>query len=401
MKPVVLQLIDSFHQGGSERQALQLTRLLRDSSRFDVRLACLNPDGVLRAEIEDLQLGEVPAFPLTAFYNLNAMAQARRFRRYLRSNEIQLVHTHDFYTNVFGMFTGALAGVPARVASMRETGGMRTASQQRLQRAAYSFAHQVVGNSESVRAELVRQGIPAEKTAVIYNGIDAQRVMLDQGSNRSDSFTTVGLPSSLDGNKGNKSFVTIVANMRHEVKDYPMFLRAAQRVREAVPEAAFLLAGEGELMPSLKTLAAELGIEGSTYFLGRCEALPELLDVSDVCVLSSKAEGFSNSILEYMAAGKPVVATDVGGAREAIVEGVTGYLVPAGNDEKMAERIIEILAQRDRRVMGAEGRRVVLEKFSPAAQLARTEELYNKLLSRRSAPQRTRSEASVERQEVS
>ncbi|HXD33621.1 MAG TPA: glycosyltransferase [Pyrinomonadaceae bacterium] len=398
MKPVVLQLIDSFHQGGSERQALQLTRLLRESGRFDVRLACLNPDGVLRAEIEDLQLGDVPAFPLTAFYNLNAMAQARRFRRFLKSNEVQLLHTHDFYTNIFGMFSGALARVPARVASMRETGGMRTAGQLRLQRYSYSFAHKIVGNSESVRTELVKQGIPKEKTAVIYNGIDVQRVTLDEGASRSDSLARVGLPQSLDSSS---LCVTLVANMRHEVKDYPMFLRAAKRVHQEVPNAVFLLAGEGELMTSLQSLAAELEIEGCTYFLGRCEAMAELLNISDVCVLSSKAEGFSNSILEYMAAGKPVVATNVGGAPEAIVEGVTGFLVPAGNDENMAARIIELLVNHDRRFMGARGRQIVLEKFSPEAQLARTESLYNDLLSQPLVlDEGSRTEASVKRQEI-
>jgi len=382
LKPVVLQLIDSFHQGGSERQALQLTRLLHDSGRFDVRLACLSPEGVLRTSIEDLPLGDIPAFPLTAFYNANAMTQVRRFKSFLKSNEVRLLHTHDFYTNVFGMFSSALAGVPARVASMRETGGMRSAGQRRLQRSAYSFAHKIVGNSESVRAELIRQGVKAEKTAVIYNGIDIRRVELDENLSRRDSFARLDLPETL---AAGHLFVTLVANMRHEVKDYPMFLHAAECIRAKVSNAVFLLAGEGELMPSLKTLAADLGIDGSTYFLGRCEALAELLNISDVCVLSSKAEGFSNSILEYMAAGRPVVATDVGGAREAIVEGATGFLVPAGDAQKMADRIIELLVNRDRSAMGEEGRRVVLEKFSPEAQLARTEELYTNLLSRRQA----------------
>ena len=379
MKPVVLQLIDSFNQGGSERQAIQLTRLLHDSGRFEVRLASLNPEGVLRGEIEDLQPGEIPAFPLTAFYNANALKQLRRFARYLRDNEVRVLHTHDFYTNVFGMFAGALARVPVRVASMRETGGMRTGGQLRLQRMAYKLAHQVVGNSESVRSELMRQGVPPEKTTVIYNGIDIGRVTVFERDMR-DSFARVGLPSSLDGNC---LCVTIVANMRHEVKDYPMFLRAASHVKAAVPNAIFLLAGEGELMPSLQTLARELGIESSTYFLGRCDLLADLLDISDVCVLSSKAEGFSNSILEYLAGGCPVVATDVGGAREAIIEGLNGYLVPAGDEHKMAERIIALLRSDDRVIMGAEGQKIVLEKFSLQAQLKRAEELYDRLLQKR------------------
>lgn len=377
MRPVVLQLIDSFHQGGSERQAVQLTRLLHDSGRFRVRLASLNPDGVLRSEIDDLQIGEIPAFPLTAFYNPAALSQMRRFARYLRANEVQVLHTHDFYTNIFGMFAGAFARVPVRVASMRETGGMRTQRQKRLQRLAYSLAHQVIANSESVRAELIRQGVPANKTSVVYNGIDVDRVTTAASATRAESFARTGLSPALDGNH---FFVTIVANMRHEVKDYPMFLRAARRVRDAVPNAEFLLAGEGELMPSLQNLARELRIEDCTHFLGRCELLADLLSISDVCVLSSLAEGFSNSILEYMAAGRPVVATDVGGAREAIVEGATGYVVPAGDERIMSERIIELLVGRDRELMGAEGKKVVLEKFSTNAQLARTEQLYDRLL---------------------
>jgi glycosyltransferase involved in cell wall biosynthesis len=98
--------------------------------------------------------------------------------------------------------------------------------------------------------------------------------------------------------------------------------------------------------------------------------------------LSSRAEGFSNAILEYMAAGRPVVATDVGGAREAVVHGETGYLVPPGDDEAMAAHIVALLRQTERaRVMGETGRRVVLKKFSCEAQLAGVESLYGRLLS--------------------
>ena len=174
--------------------------------------------------------------------------------------------------------------------------------------------------------------------------------------------------------------------MRHEVKDYPMFLRAAQRVSSAIPDVAFLLAGEGELQESLKQFAAQLEITSNAVFLGRAENIAELLSVSDVCVLSSKAEGFSNSILEYMAAGRPVVATSVGGAREAIVEGETGYTVPSGNDELMAGKIISLLRDPAKaRLLGEQGRRVVEEKFSSQALLRNTEALYEALLAGKQA----------------
>ncbi|HYJ86638.1 MAG TPA: glycosyltransferase family 4 protein, partial [Pyrinomonadaceae bacterium] len=176
MKPVVLQLIDSFHQGGSERQAIQLTRLLHESGRFNVRLASLSPDGTLRGAAEELDLGEIPSFPLDKFYNLNALVQLRRLVAFLRRERVDILHTHDFYTNVFGMAAGSFARVPARIASMRETGGMRSVAQKKAQHVAYGLAHQVIANSEAVFRELVDQGIKYTKIAVVYNGLDVNRL---------------------------------------------------------------------------------------------------------------------------------------------------------------------------------------------------------------------------------
>jgi len=375
MKPAVLQLIDSFNQGGSERQALQLTRLLVESGRFKVHLACLSPEGVLRDSINDLDLGEIPSFPLNSFTDRNAVRQLRRFVRWLKSSRIDILHTHDFYTNVFGMAGGGIARLPVRVASMRETAGMRSAAQKQVQRVAYSMAHHVVANSNAVREKLIGDGVAPEKVSVIYNGLDVRR--LATTLSRAESLSVLGLPPEIEARR----FISIVANMRHEVKDYPMFLRSARRVKDAVRDAAFLLAGEGELSDSLRGLAGELGINDSTFFLGRCERVAELLAVSEICVLSSKAEGFSNSILEYMAAGRPVVVTDVGGAREVVAEGETGYLAPSGDDAMMAERLIALLQDPERaRALGAKGKRVVEEKFSCGAQLAHTESLYDRLL---------------------
>lgn len=375
MKPVVLQLIDSFNQGGSERQALQLTRLLSASGSFEVRLASLSPEGSLRNEIQDLGLGEVPSFPLNSFYDANAVIQLRRFVQWLKSSHIDILHTHDFYTNVFGMAGGALARLPVRIASMRETAGMRSTAQKSVQRAAYSLAHQIVANSNAVRDKLIAEGTSPEKVTVVYNGLDVRRLM-SQSISRAEALKLLGLDVD-----ENRRFISIVANMRHEVKDYPMFLRAARQVADAVPEAIFLLAGEGELTESLRALASGLGIQDSIRFLGRCDRVAELLGISEICVLSSKAEGFSNSILEYMAAGRPVVVTNVGGAGELVTENDTGYLVPSGDYERMAARIVDLLRRPEKaKIMGEKGQQVVKERFSCEAQLMRTESLYRRLL---------------------
>src|SRR4029077_13351947 len=116
LRPNVLHIIDSFEQGGSERLALQLVRQLHQSGRCQVRLACLQNKGSLRSEADRLGLGEIPEYSLTSFYDRNFVSQLRRLARFLKENEIDVVHTHDFYTNIFGMTAAALARVPARIA---------------------------------------------------------------------------------------------------------------------------------------------------------------------------------------------------------------------------------------------------------------------------------------------
>jgi len=376
MKPRILQLVDSFDEGGSERQALQLTRLLHKSGRYQVLLACLKSDGILRSQVADLDLGEIPCYPLTSFYDLNALRQLRRLVLDLRRLRIDVLHTHDFYTNIFGMVAGFIAGVPVRIASRRETSGMRSRAQQQTQRVAYALAHQIVANSAAVQRKLIAEGVSKEKVTTIHNGFDPGRVVSTAASSRNRALAALGLEKY-----SSQRFVTIVANMRHDVKDYPMFLRAAQRVSNAIPDVGFLLAGEGELKSSLERFAAKLGLANKTLFLGRVADIASLLNVSEVGVLTSKAEGFSNSILEYMAAGCPVVATDVGGAREAIVEGETGYLVRSGDDELMAARIISLLETPEIATrLGEAGKQFVADRFSTAAQLHKTEALYEKLL---------------------
>ena len=372
----MLQLVPTFDQGGSERQAVQLTRLLHESGRVRVRVACLRRGGFLEPEVERLGLGEIEEFPLTSFYDLNFARQLRRLAAYLRAREIDVVQTHDFYTNVFGVAGARLAGVPARVASKRETAGMRTPAQRLVERQVFRLASAVVVNSEAVGRRLREEGFRAGKLVTVYNGLDAARVEVPAGWSRAGALAALGLPAD-----GARRFVTVVANLRHEVKDIPTFLRAAARVLTQVPEAAFVVAGEGPLTEPLRALAAELGLGERAHFVGRCARVADLLAASEVCVLSSKAEGFSNSILEYMAASRPVVATDVGGAREAIAEGETGYLVPPGDDRAMAARVVALLGDPARaRAMGEAGRRAVGRKFSCEAQLENTLRLYEGLL---------------------
>jgi len=380
LKYNALQLIGSFHQGGSERQAVQLTRLLLEGGDCTVHVATLDRSGVLWEDVKKFGLQEIPEFRLNSFYDLHAARQVRRFAEYLKKHQIDVVHTHDFYSNIFGMAGATLARVPVRIASRRES-SVRAARKRFVERGAYRAAHAVVANCEDVRHQLIREGVPAEKVRTIYNGVDPARVQVSQ-PDRSKILAALNLPEQ-------ERFVTIMANMRAHVqhpepaclKDHPTFLRAAQRLNQKFPNAAFIIAGEGELKEATQELARTLGIADRTFFIGRCQNVGAVLSISDVCVLSSQSEGFSNAILEYMAAGRPVVSTDVGGAREVVIHGETGYLVPVGDYQALADHIASLLADpTTARSMGEYGRRLVSEKFSSTRQLQNVEALYNELL---------------------
>jgi L-malate glycosyltransferase len=383
MKPNVLFIIDSFEQGGSERQAMQLLTQLHASGRCRVHLACLQNRGSLRVEADQLGIGEIHEYALNSFHDLNFARQLRRLIRFIKEKEIEVVHTHCFYTNIFGMTGSFLAGVRARVTSKGETDGFRTSLQKRAERAAFRLSHRVIANCLVVQNQLIREGVNPAKIIQHYNGLDLERLKVRAELRREEVLAEFGLPSD-------RRYISIVANLRNPVKDHPMFLRAAAGVRAAIPEAGFAIAGEGELTGSLRELAGQLGIEDDVFFLGRCDRVADLLFASEIGVLSSKAEGFANAILEYMAAGLPVVATDVGGAREAISESETGYTVASGADQKMAERIIKLLNDpKGAREMGERGRSFVAERFSCDRHLQNTLELYDELLStQKSEPSR-------------
>ena len=371
MKKNVLQLIGSFHQGGSERQAVQLTRLLKQDDSHNIFLATLNNEGVLKAEAESIGFADIPEFKLNSFYDFNFVRQLRNGVRFIKENNIEIIHTHDFYTNVFGIGAARLAGVKLKIASKRETSGMRSDAQKIIERKIFKTADRIVANSNAVKNYLTADGISGDKIHVIYNGLDLDRLQPKE-TNRRTICEKIGLPP-----EGHLKFVTLVANLRHTVKNQPMFLRTARKVADKIPEARFVLAGEGDLKNDLENLANELNIADKTHFIGRCTDVPDLLLISSVGVLTSFAEGFSNSILEYMAAGLPVVATNVGGAAEAVLENENGFLVASDDDETMANRLIELLQNEVKAAdFGGRGCCLVEERFSLESQLERTLELY-------------------------
>ena len=355
---------------------MQLVKSLQSIGRYRILMACLNSDGPLRRDLDCLDLGEIPEYKLTAFYNFRSLRQVRRFTSHLKKQRIGILHTHDFYTNVFGMCAAAMARVPVRIAARRESSTMRSSGRRALERISYRAATRVLANCEEVRCQLISEGVSPKRIEVIYNGVHAERTCHPRPVNRSEIAASFGLPTD-----SKRLFISIVANLRLAAKDHGTFLRAARGVSASAPQATFVVAGEGELMTSMRLLAEELGIAGQTFFLGRCDRVTELLSITDVAVLSSLYEGFANAVLEYMAAGCPVVATDVGGVREAVVDGKTGYLVEAGDHEAMARQILRLLdTPQQAQEMGMLGQQIVKQKFSSETQVKAIIGLYEDLL---------------------
>lgn len=373
-KKRILELIGSFELGGSELQAVRLTNRLVRQEMFDVRVACLDPAGPLSKDLESF--GEIRSFPLRSFYDVNFVRQVRDLAHFIRKEEIELIHTHDFYTNIFGMAGAMLAGAK-RVASKRETQS-KTPKQLFVEKQAFRAAHRIVVNSDAIREFLVEAGVSGTKIVTIYNGLDPRCSFERPKGGRTEALAALALNVAPES-----KLVTIVANMRSDVKNHELFLRSVKRVGADNEDAIFLIVGEGELQPRYEKMASELGVAEKCRFLGPRSDVGALLAVSDVGVLCSRSEGFSNAILEYMAAGLPVVATDVGGAREAVKDGETGFVVPSNDEAALASAISSLLNESDLAVeMGSAGRKAAMERFSDTAQLKAVTSLYNELLDR-------------------
>jgi glycosyltransferase involved in cell wall biosynthesis len=177
--------------------------------------------------------------------------------------------------------------------------------------------------------------------------------------------------------------VVLVGNMHSDVKGHPWLIAAAPAIVQDFPETRFVLAGDGEARGEFERQVAELGLQNNFLFLGRRSDIPDVLASCDIGVLPSKAEGLPNAILEYMAAGLPVVASRVGGNSELIQDGVTGLLVPAQDSEALAKALLTLLRSSELCQRVAEnGRRTATQDFSYERLIQEVDSLYTELLQR-------------------
>jgi len=367
LKRRILIFTNSFRIGGSEGQALQLIKHL-DRSRFELHVACFDREGPLLDQLPS-DIGEVVAFPLAGFAHLSTVRQAGKFIAFLRNAKIQIVQTFDYYTNVFGIPLARLAGVPITVGSRRDHGFKRTAGEVRAERWSLRLAKQVVVNAEAIKQRLVQErSLTTDRILVIQNGLDLSRFPIPYRGLQNPS---VFEPRSV--------VFAVVANLRPE-KGHLTFIQAAQMVASACPDARFVLIGDGLMRQKIEDSIGAMGLDEKVHLMGAVTNVPLALQSVDVVVSPSDTEGFPNAVLDGMAAAKPIVATDAGGTRELVAEGVTGYLVPVGAVELLASRMIALCqAPATRGSMGARARSIVEQTFTVENMARRYELLYEKL----------------------
>lgn len=273
-----------------------------------------------------------------------------RLLRHLRARRPQVLCTFMFHANILGAILGRLAGVPVVVASIRnERFGPRW--RESLEAVAQRLCDVTVVNSERVAASLRARGIvPSDRCRVIPNAVDLARFHPPDAPTRESTRQRLGVPPT--------TFLWLAVGSLYPQKDHESLLRATARLCERYPSLRIAIAGDGPLRKPLARLSREISVEDNVHWLGVRTDVPDLLGASDAFVLSSRWEGSPNAVLEALAGGVPVVATDVGGVRELVEDGGSGFVIPAGDVDALAsamERVMN-LPRQDREQMGRRGR---------------------------------------------
>ena len=371
----VLNVVPTLMCGGTENQFMTLGRLL-DRTRFDLEFACLRRWGPFVDELVEQRI-PLTEYQVSTFRSVNALAQQARLARHIARRRVQIVHAYNFYGNVFAIPPARLVA-PVVIASIRDCAPYLTAMQKRVQRYACHFADCILVNADAVKDWLVNDGYDPAKIAVIRNGVDLTR------------FHAAPEPERLRRELGLAERTPLVAVVSRltRLKGLEYFLEAAAMISARVPDARFLVVGETspvdrDYLGELQRFAARAGVADRVIFMGLRTDVPTLLASVNVSVMPSLNEALSNVLLESMAAGAPTVATRVGGTPEALVDGVTGLLVPPADADAMATAIMRMLNDTAMAAaLGQAARHRIADVFSVKRMVRATEDIYLELLDR-------------------
>lgn len=376
----VLTLVDGIGTyGGGETLARQITEGL-DPARFD-RTLCVTrwePLPEYQSALDGLRSGGVEFIGMERGSRLD-LAPWRSLVRRLRRDPVDIIHAHKIGSNCWGAVLSRLLHVPVFVAhehtwSFEGQPHRRFLDRELIARSAAAF---VAVSRADARRMVEIERIPPEKVRFIANGIPDP-----PGTNgSSDIRRDLGIDPQAP-------LVGAVATLRPQ-KALDVLVRATALIVAELPDAKVIVVGGGDEAGApeeerLRALIASEGLEDSFILAGRRSDVPDVLEALDLAVLSSDYEGSPLSVMEYMAAGRAVVATSVGGVPDLVEDGVTGFLVEPQDPAALADRVLGLLRdplQADR--MGIAGKARQQSEFSLEATVRRVEELYDELLAGR------------------
>ncbi len=357
MKIPVLLMARELHIGGSERQMTETAKSL-DRAIFEPHVGCFRPAGMRGDELRDAGV-PVVRFPVNSYLSSATFTQARALARYVHEHGIRVVHTWDYPLNVYAIPVARMMTKAVAISSQRSHRQLIPPMYRRLTRLSDRFAHAVVVNCEYLRRHLAHdEHVPDAKIQVCYNGLDGfQRTPIEHP-------LTIGT----------------VCGLRPE-KDLKTLIGAFARVHKTTPDARLVIVGSGEELARLQHYALEAGVAASTHFEPATQDVAKWLSVIDIFVLPSRSEALSNSLMEAMACGCCVMASDVGGNPELVRPEQTGILFRVADPVDLAatlRRLIDNPALRQDLAARAEA--FVRSNFSREAAARRMGEIYSNQL---------------------
>jgi glycosyltransferase involved in cell wall biosynthesis len=365
--PHVLLVLDQFPKalGGGERIVLKLAALL---PLYGYRVSILTFS--IHPKSSALISPPCPIYllPLRRTYDLTALQAALHFSRFLKQQKIKIVHTFFESSDIWAGLVTKTMSKAKLIWSRRDMGILRTRKHRLAYRLMASAPSAVFAVSEQVRQHSIQvDRISPALVRTIYNGLN-----LADWNSPPPAAKSPGI-----------AHITTVGNIRR-VKGHDIFIKAAALIVPHFPNVSFSIAGdvlEPAYFTELQTLIQELNLSTHFHFTGGLTNLREHLASADIFVLPSRSEGFSNAIIEAMAASLPVIATNVGGNAEAIADGISGLLVPSEDAAALSTAIARLLYDPSlSRAMGSAGRSLVAEKFTTEAMMNATADAYRSLL---------------------
>ncbi len=364
----ILLVIPTLDRSGAEKQLVMLARGL-PKEQFEVHVCVLTREGPLAASLAE---AGIPIHTIRKRGKIDPLAFLR-LTALMRRLKPDLVHTWIFAANAYGRAAAIRAGVPCIVGGERCVDPWKSWWEFAIDRRLANRSRCIVTNSSGVREFYARHGIAASKFEVIPNGIAISR--REASKTRGDWAAELDIPESAH-------WIGSIGRLWPQ-KRHPDLMCAFDVLKVVRDDTYLLLVGDGPDRAKLERLAWQTKIEDRLRFLGERPDVQELLPHLALSTLASGYEGQSNAIMESMAAGLPVVASDIPGNRDLVVEGETGYFFPVGDRGEMARCWQRLLSQPDlAKRLGEQGARRMREHFSIEQMVARHAELYHRLLQR-------------------